>query len=99
MLQIEVKLGPAMDTLQTMLDTGQADSLDFAFIGKACDSAHVAGVLCLWLSLRQEAAWDLHPRTCAYMHIHKVSCVSDTYVHAHALSGERERRTCIQAHA
>ena len=34
MLQIEARLGQGEDTLQQLLDAGQADLYDFAFIGQ-----------------------------------------------------------------
>lgn len=33
-MQVEERLGQGADTLQQLLDTGQADSFDFAFIGQ-----------------------------------------------------------------
>lgn len=41
--QIEERLGQGVDTLQQLLDAGQADSYDFAFIGQ--QAAGCQGVL------------------------------------------------------
>lgn len=33
-VQIDIQMGPALDTLQHLLDAGEADTFDFAFIGE-----------------------------------------------------------------
>ncbi len=33
-MQVDQRMGPALDTLQALLDEGGKDSYDFAFIGK-----------------------------------------------------------------
>lgn len=46
-LQIQVKIAPAAQTLQQLLDDGKQDTFDFAFIGKQLSMQHLGTVVML----------------------------------------------------